>query len=640
VAGVDLGVISRRGDAAMAGFALDAAAQVLPYFNDYFGARYPLPKLDLVAVPAGRSFGAMENWGAITFPDAWLLLDARVSTESDRREVYDTIAHEVAHQWFGNLVTMAWWDDLWLNEGFATWMARKVTAHLHPEWDVWLLSEPKRRAAMIEDAGAGTHPVVTPIRDARQADNAAFDAITYDKGAAVVRMIESYVGEEAFRSGVRAYLARYAHASTVSADLWRELGAASSLPVDRIASDFTQQAGVPMIDVDEADGVVTLSQRRFGIDAEARAQPSWARSWHVPVAALDGEGQVQHAIVSAPQPVTLPAAQALLVNSGQAGYFVSRYAPEPFRRLLQRLPTLPAGDQLGLFSDTSALARAGYVPMASMLDLVAALPADGAAALWSTVCQDLVRLGRRYGEGAPARAYRAWLRTRLQAVLARVGWEPQGGESGNAPQLRAALLTALAEADDEGVIAEARRRFDRLAVAPDALVGDQRDTVLAIVALHADAAAWERLRAMARATKPGPEREQMYRVLGSARDAALAQRTLQLIVSGEAPRAAAADILLMVGERHPAATFDFVASQWSRIAPMLTPSFASGLAPRIAAGSDEPETAERLSDFARRVGPACDPDEVRKAVATIHFLASIKRERLTEVDRWLGDHAS
>jgi aminopeptidase N len=633
VGGIDVGVIVKRGDLANADFALDAATQILPYYNDYFGARYPLAKLDLIGAPMGSSFGAMENWGAILFAEHDMLFDPRVSTESDRQWVYGTIAHEMAHQWFGNLVTMAWWDDLWLNEGFATWMSYKVTDRLHPEWKVWLRGEAEVRVAMTEDAGAGSHPIVTAVRDVGQAD-AAFNPITYNNAAAVIRMIEGYVGEDAFRNGIRAYMARYARSSTVGADLWRELEAASSRPIAGIAEDFTLQAGVPMIDVKDTDGSVTLSQDRFGTDPASRA----AQSWRVPVVAAVAEHDVRRVIVSAQQPVTIPA-PALLVNAGQAGYFVSHYAPEPLRRLIVRLPTLSAEDQLGLFGDTLALASAGYTPMASLLELVAALPSDADPTVWSAVCNDLIELGRRYDQGAPAQAYYRWVRARLAPVFARVGWDPQPGEDGNLATLRATLSTALAEADDEPVIAEARKRFDRFVAAPDTLQGDMRNTLLSVVILNADTATWERLRAMARTLKSTLEREQMYQVLGGTRDPALAQRALELAISGEPPRTVSPTIVRAVAVRHAAATFAFVASHWSRITQLVVPGYLNGFAPKIAAGSDDPDTAASLSEFSQRVGAVCDPGEVRKAIANIRYLSSIKQQRLPEIDRWLGERS-
>ncbi|HEX4859618.1 MAG TPA: M1 family metallopeptidase, partial [Rhizomicrobium sp.] len=235
VDGVDIGVIVKRGDTAKADYALDAAAHILPYYEDYFGVKYPLPKLDLIGGPgSSQFFGAMENWGAIFYFERDLEIDPKLSTEADRRGVYVTIAHEMAHQWFGDLVTMDWWDDLWLNEGFASWMEVKATDHFHPEWHVWLDSQDAKEAAMRVDARAGTHPIVQPILDVFQA-NQAFDTITYEKGQAVIRMLENYTGEDAFRAGVRNYIKAHAYGNTVTDDLWRELDKTSPRPVTKVA---------------------------------------------------------------------------------------------------------------------------------------------------------------------------------------------------------------------------------------------------------------------------------------------------------------------------------------------------------------------------------------------------------------------
>ena len=253
VAGVDVGIVVKRGDTANAAFALDAAAALLPYFNDYFGTPYPLPKLDLIAGPgSSQFFGAMENWGAIFYFEKYLLIDARLSTQSDRQDVYNVIAHEMAHQWFGDLVTMAWWDDLWLNEGFASWMANKATDHFHPEWKVWLQSLSAKQAVMQRDARDGTHPIITTIDDVAQATS-AFDDITYTKGEAVIRALEFHVGEAAFRAGVRRYMRDHQYGNTVTDELWAEIGKESPVPIMQIAHDLTRQAGVPMVSMLRSD---------------------------------------------------------------------------------------------------------------------------------------------------------------------------------------------------------------------------------------------------------------------------------------------------------------------------------------------------------------------------------------------------
>ncbi|HRD28496.1 MAG TPA: M1 family metallopeptidase, partial [Caulobacter sp.] len=268
VGDVDVGVVVKRGSTGEAGFALDAAEKLLPFYDDYFGTPYPLPKLDLVAVPGGAAaFSAMENWGAILYFEKAVLVDARVSSEADRQNAFTTIAHEMAHQWFGDLVTMSWWDDIWLNEGFASWMETKATAAFHPEWSVWLQDMAARDGAMNLDARSATHPVVQDVADAR---DTAFDTISYQKGQAVIRMVEAWVGEDHFREALRAYMKKHAYGNTVSDDLWSAVEAASGQPIRRIAADFTGQPGVPLIRVTSLGSAWRLAQRRFGVDAPSR----------------------------------------------------------------------------------------------------------------------------------------------------------------------------------------------------------------------------------------------------------------------------------------------------------------------------------------------------------------------------------
>ncbi|HWJ95694.1 MAG TPA: M1 family metallopeptidase, partial [Telluria sp.] len=298
--GVELGVVTRKGGAAHAQFALDASKAILREYNDYFGVRYPLPKLDNIAGP-GRSqfFGAMENWGAIFTFEYAMLYDPAISTQSDKQGVFATAAHEMAHQWFGDLVTMSWWDDLWLNEGFASWMESRTTAKLHPEWNTELGAVGGRDSAMFRDSLASTHPVVQHVETVEQASQ-AFDDITYQKGEAVIRMLEAYVGEDAWRNGVRSYIKAHAYGNTVSDDLWKSIEKAAKKPVTAMAHDFTLQPGVPLIRVDEitcrnGSSVVKLSQGEF-----SRDQPDKKPlAWRVPVIAqVPGNDKQGRAIVT------------------------------------------------------------------------------------------------------------------------------------------------------------------------------------------------------------------------------------------------------------------------------------------------------------------------------------------------------
>ncbi|HEX7687589.1 MAG TPA: M1 family aminopeptidase, partial [Burkholderiaceae bacterium] len=367
VDGVDVGVVVRRGAAASAGFALDAAAALLPWYDRWFGVRYPLPKMDMIG-GAGESpaFGAMENWGALFHFERDLLVDPARASQADRRRVFATIAHEMAHQWFGDFVTMAWWDDLWLNEGFATWMETKAADALHPEWHASLDALADKQDALGPDARPGSHPVVAHIVDADEAEG-VFDAITYEKGAQAVRALEAAVGADAFRDGVRRYMRRHAYGNTTSDDLWAALDEGAAHPIAPVARDLVLQAGVPLVSelgarCDRGDTVVTLSQGRFAVDP-ADAAP---RRWRVPMAVSTLGHAAVRAIVAgpAPQQLRVPGCGPVVLDPGQAGYLRARYQPGDLAALTARFDELAPIDQLGLLADTAALARHGDVAVA------------------------------------------------------------------------------------------------------------------------------------------------------------------------------------------------------------------------------------------------------------------------------------
>ncbi|MEO7724689.1 MAG: M1 family metallopeptidase, partial [Chthoniobacterales bacterium] len=271
--GVKLRVVTTKGKAEMGRYALESGAKILHYFNEYFGVPYPLPKLDLIAIPGGFG-GAMENWGGITYFESALLFDPNNSSTETKQIIFAVIAHETAHQWFGDLVTMAWWDNLWLNEGFASWMGSKCTDRFNPEWNEWLRRNeprnPTRRVgfakdtAMQTDARATTHPVQQPVKTEAEA-NGAFDEISYKKGQSIIRMLESFLGEEVFRDGIRKYIAAHKYSNTTTADLWQSLTEVSGKPIGEIAPGWTEQPGFPVVKVERKDNTIQLTQERFTV---------------------------------------------------------------------------------------------------------------------------------------------------------------------------------------------------------------------------------------------------------------------------------------------------------------------------------------------------------------------------------------
>jgi len=637
VAGVDVGVIVKRGDTAQAAYALDAAARLLPYYNQWFGTPYPLPKLDMLAGAGGSvTFGAMENWGAIFYFERDLLVDDKLATEDDRHRVFETVAHEMAHQWFGDLVTMAWWDDLWLNEGFASWMEVKATQALHPEWSAWPQKAAAREHAMGIDGRAGTHPVIMHIDDVSQTEG-AFDSITYGKGSQVVRTLEDYLGEDAFRDGVRRYIARHAYGNTVTDDLWRALDEHATRPVRTIARDLTLKAGVPLIVEHDARCVdgrteATLSQSQFGVDA-ARAG-----RWHVPVTLAVLGGGTARTVVDGParQRVTVPGCGPLVINAGQASWLRVRYTEAGFAALSANFARLGIDDQLGLLADTQALAYAGRQPMASLMDLLRRVPA-GAEPLVLQALVDQIDALDRLHDGLPTRpAFRAFARGLLQPVMARVGWHETAGESAELTSLRGSVIETLGELDDPAVVAEAGRLFKGYLADPDSLRGDLREAVLDVVAGRADGATWDTLHGLATSATSELEKASFYGWLGAARDPAQARRALALAISGEPPATVAGSMLRAIGVQHPALTLDFIDTHWPQVEPLFGAGAGATIAARFFDNGADRAMLPRLQAFVAAHVPPATRARIDKNLARIRERVDVREHRLPEADRWIA----
>jgi aminopeptidase N len=642
--GTEIGVVTQKGAVGQAQFALDSSRDVLREYNDYFGVKYPLPKLDNIAAPGqSQFFSAMENWGAIFTFEYAMLLDPRTATQRNRESAFVTAAHEIAHQWFGDLVTMAWWDDLWLNEGFASWMESRTTARLHPEWDWGLHAVHTREGAMERDALATTHPVVQRIATVEQASQ-AFDSITYQKGEAVIRMLENYVGEDAWRNGVRSYIAKHAYGNTVSDDLWREVEKAAHKPVTAIAHDFTLQPGVPLIRVADAvcrndKATIALTQGEFSKDQDNKKP----LSWRVPVIAQTVGGATVRTVVNGGKAsMTLPGCGAVLVNPGQSGYYRTLYAPKTFAALAERFATLPAIDQMGLLADTWALGMTGHMPASSYLDLVNTTPVDAAPQVWQDIASMLAGLHASY-EGKPQQraALDRYAASRLAPVLARIGWTAADGEKAPVANLRATLIVALGDMGDQAVIAEARRRY-AAANAAGAVAGNDampvalRRSILNVIAANADAATWDALHAQARTEQTAMVKSELYSLLGEPLDATLAQRALDLALTDEAGATNSAGIISHVASQHPDLAFDFAIAHRAQVEKKIDATSRSRYFPGLGGRSADPAMIDKLRGYADQYLAADARGDVKTAIASIQYRIKVRKERLPQIDAWLA----
>ena len=638
-AGVDIGVVTKKGDLPKAKFALESAGPLTAWYNDYFGVNYPLPALDHIAAP-GRSqfFSAMENWGAIFYFEYALLMDPKISTQRDAQNIYTTVAHETAHQWFGNLVTMAWWDDLWLNEGFASWMEGRATEKFHPEWNAALAAVGGREYAMSLDGLVTTHPVVQHVETVEQASQ-AFDAITYQKGEAVIRMLEGYVGEDAWRTGVRAYIKAHAYGNTVSDDLWKAVETAAGKPITAIAHDFTLQPGVPLIRVEAracqaGKQVLTLTQGEFSKDFPDKTP----LSWRVPVnaKALDGATIAKTVVEGGKASLIVEGCGPVVVNAGQSGYYRTLYAPAQFQRLAADFGKLAPIDQLGLLSDAWSMGTAGQQSPTDALALIAATPEDADPQVLSKVAGVLSAIDGYYEGQAERVAFRKLAVARLSPLLARVGWQAKAGEPDPVAILRGDLIATLGELGDGAVVAEARRRYAADKTDPTAIPGPLRKAILGVVAVNADAATWEAIHAQAQAEKTPLVRTQLYNLLAAADDEALARKALDLALTAEPGETNSAGMISAVASRHPDLAFDFATTHRDAVDAKVDNSARTRFIPSLAKASGKPETAEKLKAWASANLTESSRKEADKTVSAIEYRAKVRRERLPAITAWVA----
>lgn len=635
-ANTEIGVVTKRGDGEKGRWALESSAKILPWYNDYFGTPYPLPKLDNVAGPgSSQFFGAMENWGAIFSFESILLVDPAITTEATRQRIFEVAAHEMAHQWFGDLVTMAWWDDLWLNEGFASWMATKATTALHPEWDPELGTVSGREAAINLDSVSSTHPVVQRISTVEQISQ-AFDAITYQKGEAVITMLEDYVGEDAWRRGVQDYIRTHRLGNTQTDDLWQAVERAAGKPVTAIAHDFTLQPGVPLIRVEDATcrggkTAVTLRQAQFSRDRQDQA----AKAWRVPViASTVGGAETRTLVTGGTGTLSVAGCNPVVVNSGQTGYYRTLYTPALLDRLTASFARLKPIDQIGLLADNWGLGLAGYQSAAEALDMVDAVPANANPQVWSRAATILSSIHTMY-EADPAHQamLSRYASRKLSPVLARIGWAPKAGEAPTVPVLRADLIQTLGEMGDPAVVGEANRRL--AAGDPLATGGPLRSTILAVTARNVDSAGWERLRAQARSERSPLVKTQLYKLLGSAADPALAQRALDLALTDEPGATTSASIISAVADEHPDLAYDFAIRNREKVEGLVDISSRSRFLAGLGGGSADPAMVPKLEDFATRYMTPQSRGRVDVAIASIRDRVRVRTTRLPDITRWL-----
>ncbi len=551
----------------LARFAQEVATFSLRFFQEYYGLPYPGDKLDLIAIP-DFAFGAMENLGAITFRETALLVDERAATHAELARVADVVAHEIAHMWFGDLVTMAWWNGLWLNEAFATFMEMLAVDAWKPEWERWVSFGVSRAAALEVDGLRSSRAIEFEVVAPKDAE-AMFDVLTYEKGGAVLRMLEQYLGTSAFREGVRRYLADHQFGNAETADLWMALGGTAHQPIPAIMDGWIFRPGYPMLTVRSEDGGRRLcfSQRRF---TYLKSEGDASDLWQVPInfrVTVNGEARKLRLLLSAGEErVELPGRLDMVVaNEGGHGFYRLRYAPDLLERLAERpFEILAPVERFNLINDAWAAALAGLSPVGEFLALTARLTDETDRNVWTALLASFAYLNRVVAPDDRS-LLEALVRDRLGPAVARLGFAPSPGESDLTHQLRGELLRAMGTLGNDAAV-QARARDLCAGYCDDPSAADP-NVLAALIAIRAHAGGEaeyaEFLGKFKGAQTPQEEQRYLYSLAGF-RDAALLQRTLQLTVNGEVRTQDAPylmrSLLLSVHARELA--WQFLKEQW------------------------------------------------------------------------------
>ncbi len=637
--GVQMGAYAPTGRQEQAKYALDVEEHVLPYYDTYFGVHFPLPKLDLIAVPGNYEAGAMENWGAITFIDDVMLFDPKTSAPATLQQIAYVVAHEMAHQWSGDLVTMGWWDNIWLNEGFATWMGWKVTDHLHPEWQIWPRQHGAHEEAMAQDALPTTHPIQQVIRDETEADT-AFDEISYQKGSMIIRMVEDWIGPDVFRDGMRGYMKAHEYGNATSADLWNALGAAAHTDVAKVAATFTEQPGIPLVHVARActDGhaQLTLTQDRFVIH-DPHPKPM---NWIIPVTIGGPDAATQHVMLQAtPAHVQAGACDSpVKANLGENGYYRTQYDAASLQALSKVLPSLAPADRANLLGDQFALFVADRSGLADYLNLLNGLKDEQNIAVWTDTLAHLQRLDRAL-VGSPLRArFDTFAVGLIRPAAARLGWDAKPGEPFVDVLLRPQLIAALGGFNDPATLAEAHRRFDAFVQNPASLSPDLRAPVLTMVGHSADQATYDTLKRLGIAATGTEEKLRYFTAMAGAANPKLVAQSVAFAEAGEVPNGRITPYLAVISRNseHPELVYKLTEPRVAALATRIPPSSpGSTVLAAAASGSSDPAVAATLlsalssqSTLGAKISTARTADAIQSAAA---FRALV----LAQLPAWL-----
>ena len=607
-------------------FALDCAVKTLEFYNDYFDIPYPLAKCDFIALPDFAS-GAMENWGCITFREQALLVDPKNTSLGMKQYVANVVAHELTHQWFGNLVTMKWWNDLWLNESFASWMSYLAVDHLFPDWQVWTqFVVDEQQMALKPDALENTHPIEVTINHPDEI-RTIFDAISYEKGASVLQMLHAYIGADNFRDGLRLYLKEHAYSNTETTDLWQALEQISHKPVKKFMHAWTSQAGFPLLRANVEDDVIELSQERFYLNPTAKKDTHTV--WPIPLHA--SEGFPTDTLKKNSETIASKADHhQLLFNQNRSGFYQVLYNPTHLHHLGEAVKAgrLQQLDRLMVLGDTFDAAKAGYVATDVALALLSSYAHEGSAVVWDIMSANLGAIRMVMGSDELRDAMKPFLRELAHEQVERLGWEAKKDEPHFDTLLRPTILGLASVGEDDMVVEEAKKRFAAMK-SPEDIDPDLRGVVYGTVARTGSEAEFKKLLKMHNDSTSSEERLTLTAALTGFKQKVLIERALAMIDSKDVRlQDAAYWLAYSFGNRHAKElAWEWMTSHWTWLEQNLGKDLSFYRMPNYAARafSDEDFLPKFEKFFAPMSRQPAFERPIKQAIETIQWQTAWKK---------------
>jgi aminopeptidase N len=637
--GIKLSVYVTRGKLPEAQYALSVMKDLMPYYDSYYGVKFPIKKLDTIAIPGGF-LGAMENWGGITYNESTILFNPKLQPASDEKEIFSIIAHEESHQWNGDLTSFAWWDDVWLAEGFATWMQTKAPAHFHPEWHMYIGADNDAQRAMESDAQITTHPVYIPVHNETEAA-AVFDQISYTKAGALFRMLEQYVGPAKFETALQHYFRTHEYTSFSARDLWNDLSEASGANVAAITHDWIYEPGFPVITAtascSNGKRTISLTQERYLNDAKlAPGSTVWTvpinlqtdatSKRYTPVLMTKASQSIEGGSCSTP----------FVLNGNDVGFYRTQYDAQSQAQQQASFLKLSTADRLSLLDDSLAFASSGRGKLGEYLAYAKADAGDRDPFVARAILSEYDRM-LAFEKGKPGEAaVKTYITGQVKPMLPAFGGWDGTGMSDEELQVRNQILNLLARCDDSETIAEANRRFAVLVKNPDAYAPLTKQAVIGIAGYAADPTTYQQLLGMAiKATDPTEKQNDFFALFG-AKDPQLAAQSLAMSLHLPPQFAAFAPyIVYYVGQQHPKLAWSFLKANSDKIFATMSAFERVQAVSDVASGFATLIPAADIRAYLNAHVPPAGAAEVKKAMDDIDTRQAVEDRLLPQIDAYV-----